>query len=68
METTVDINALRNELAREILETDDLGLLEWIWIAMNRSGLTRPRSSGHEFDAQRQKIRKERIGMTLRKN
>ena len=30
METTVDINALRNELAREILETDDLGLLERI--------------------------------------
>lgn len=30
METTVDINALRNELAREILETEDRILLEKI--------------------------------------
>ena len=110
METTVDINALRDGIIRDLKETKSLGMLEWIremmdrvketekeenlepytmeelnaridraeaesrkrfarkWIAMNRSGLTRPRSSGHEFDAQRQKIRKARIGMTLKMN
>ena len=30
METTVDINALRNELAREILVMEDVEWLEWI--------------------------------------
>ena len=42
METTVDINALRNELAREILETDDLGLLEWIRKKMDSHESLRP--------------------------
>lgn len=30
METTVDIEALRNDIIREVLATEDLGLLEWM--------------------------------------